>query len=102
MRQVIILPAARIDMLEQAEYYDSEGGEHSATVSSLNVSQLRTAAAFPESGTRVRLKHPLLKGCRCILAPEFEKVLIFYTLSNEEVQIVRVFHGARDIESVLD
>jgi hypothetical protein len=27
MRPVVILPAARIDLLEQAEYYDSEGGE---------------------------------------------------------------------------
>ena len=27
MRRVVILPAASTDLLKQAEYYDSEGGE---------------------------------------------------------------------------
>lgn len=103
MRQVVILPAARIDMLEQGEYYDSEGGEELGDrfIAECEAGFARLAL-YPESGTRVRLKHPQLEDCRFILVPGFEKILIFYKLSDEKIQIVRVLHGARDIETVLD
>jgi toxin ParE1/3/4 len=103
MLPVVILPAARLDLLEQAEYYDSEGGEDLGNRFIANCEAgFARLAVFPESGTRVRLKHPELKDCRFILAPGFEKILIFYKLSDNKVQVVRVLHGARDIESVPD
>jgi len=103
MLPVVILPAARIDMLEQAEYYDSEGGEGLGNLSIVKCeSGFGRLASFPESGTTVRLKHPQLKACRFILTPGFEKILIFYRLRDNAIQIVRVLHGARDIESVLN
>jgi plasmid stabilization system protein ParE len=77
--------------------------KNSATVSIAECeSGFARLAAFPEGGTRVRLKHAQLEDCRFILVPGFEKMLIFYKLTDEKIQIVRVLHGARDIESVLD
>ncbi|MGO9471122.1 MAG: type II toxin-antitoxin system RelE/ParE family toxin [Isosphaeraceae bacterium] len=32
----------------------------------------------------------------------FEKHLIFYRLADDDVEIVRVLRGARDLDSVLD
>ena len=57
---------------------------------------------FPESGTLVRHKHPKLEGCRFILVPEFRKILIFYKPMQDHVAIVRILHGARNIEAALD
>jgi toxin ParE1/3/4 len=103
MPPVVILRAAQNDLLDQAEYFDSQGGE---TLGDRFLARCETGferiAAFPESGTRVRLRHPKLEGCRFILAPEFDRILIFYRLDEGKIQIVRVLHGARDIETALD
>jgi toxin ParE1/3/4 len=101
MLAVVVLPAAQNDLLDQAEYYDSQGGE---TLGNRFLARCEAGferiAAFPESGTRVRLRHPKLKGCRFILVPDFDKILIFYKSSEGKIQIVRVLHGARNIETL--
>ena len=56
-------------------------------------------AEFPKSGTHVRYRHPLLEGCRFILVPEFDKILVFYRIAGGQLEIVRILHGARDIEA---
>ena len=103
MLPVIVLDAARRDQLDQAEYFDSAGG---TSLGDRFVEGCQSAferlAAFPESGARVRYRHPALEGCRFILVPGFDKVLVFYRVSEDRIEIVRVLHGARDIESVLD
>ena len=83
MPPVFILPAAQKDLFDQADYYDSQGGE---TLGDRFLARCEAGferiAAFPESGTRVRLRHPNLEGCRFILAPEFDRILIFYRLGE--------------------
>lgn len=102
MPPIVVRPAARNDQLDLAEYYDAEGGE------SLGNRFLQQCDAgferlsqFPESGTLVRYKDPKLKGCRFILIPGFDKILIFYKARKDRVEIVRILHGARDIEEAL-
>lgn len=53
---------------------------------------------FPASGTLVRYKQRRLEGCRFILVSQFEKLLIFYQLLPDHIEIVRILHGARDLE----
>lgn len=99
MLPVVICPAARNDQLDIAEYYDAHGGE---TLGSRFLHQcdagFERLAHFPESGTVVRYKHPKLAGCRFILVPGFDKILIFYKALPDRIEIVRILHGARNIE----
>jgi toxin ParE1/3/4 len=103
MLLVIIRPAARNDQLDLAEYYDAEAGE---TVGNSFLQEcdagFERLSRFPDSGTLVRYKHPKLEGCRFILVPEFEKILIFYKRLPGCIEIVRILHGARDIEGALN
>ncbi len=45
--------------------------------------------------------HNLLKSVRVFrVAPPFDKYLIFYDLDAAGVRILRVLHGAQDLESI--
>jgi toxin ParE1/3/4 len=103
MLPVFVRPASRNDQLELAEYYDADAGEEigSRFVQACDRGFERLAQ-FPVSGTLVRYKHPKLEGCRFILVPDFEKILIFNRSLPERVEIVRILHGASDIEGALD
>ena len=83
--------------------YDAEGGE---ILGSQFVDQcdagFERLAHFPESGTLVRYNHRKLEGCRFILVPGFDKILIFYKPMPDRIEIVRILHGARNIEGALN
>ena len=51
-------------------------------------------AQFPEVGPLARFKHPALKGMRFfVLAPPFNRWLIFYKPADQSVEIRRVLYG---------
>ena len=100
---VFLRPAARIDQLDLAEYYDEHGGESFGELFLQRCNEgFDRLSQFPESGTIVHCNHLKLKGCRFILVPEFEMILIFYKAEKHQVQIVRILHGSRDIIAALD
>lgn len=45
--------------------------------------------------TRI-FQSPLLLGMRIIPLKKFEKYLVFYRLHGDDIEIIRVIHGARD------
>ncbi|BDC52238.1 hypothetical protein F183_A45530 [Bryobacterales bacterium F-183] len=103
MIRVTVLPAAELDMLEQVEFYDGEGGN--AALGDRFVAACEAGFArlssFPESGAPVRLQHPKIQGIRFIPVPDFHDILILYQIRDGAVRIVRVLHGKRDIQAIL-
>jgi toxin ParE1/3/4 len=59
-------------------------------------------AQMPALGERRDSANPRLAGLRVWRVEGFEKHLIFYRPTEGGIEIVRVLHGARDIDSVLD
>ena len=59
-------------------------------------------AEFPFVGTERRFANERWDNLRKWQIPKFEKYLIYYTVSEDTVEIVRVFHSSRDIEELLD
>jgi toxin ParE1/3/4 len=59
-------------------------------------------ADHPHMGTVYEAEDAELVGLRRFPVTGFQSYLIFYTSSNEGIQIVRIIHGARDIPKVLD
>jgi toxin ParE1/3/4 len=59
-------------------------------------------AATPEMGVRGRFKNPRLAGVRFFPVSEFENYLIFYRPLAPGVQVLHVFHGARDVRTLLE
>jgi toxin ParE1/3/4 len=101
--EITVRPAARRDQIELAEYYESEGGESIALRFLQGCDDaFDQIASFPESGTKVRYRNPKLSKCRFVLVPGFENIVIFYLPMPTQIEIVRILHGARDIDNALD
>ncbi|HTI69523.1 MAG TPA: type II toxin-antitoxin system RelE/ParE family toxin [Candidatus Limnocylindria bacterium] len=59
-------------------------------------------AANPTLGKARRFKTPRLKHVRFWRVTGFENYLIFYLPIPKGVQVLHVYHGARDIESLIE
>jgi toxin ParE1/3/4 len=59
-------------------------------------------ARMPKMGRPFPLKNPRLAGLRKWQIKGFENYLIFYFEQSEEIQILRILHGSRDVVSVLE
>jgi toxin ParE1/3/4 len=57
---------------------------------------------MPSGGSPREVRNPMLAGLRMWIVPEFRNYLVFYLTPVGTVEIVRVFHGARDIETILE
>ncbi len=52
-------------------------------------------------GEKVEGRAPGLLGLRCDRVPNFRNHLVFYRYDDDKVEVARVLHGARDIETIL-
>ena len=96
-----IADAAVFDVLEQANWYKNQSGEDLAirwerAVTSTLLRILRT----PRIGTPCRFKSDELHDVRRVPVARFNKHLIFYRVRQSEFLVLRVVHGARDLEKL--
>ncbi len=63
---------------------------------------IENLARMPEIGSPWRSKDPALAGLRVGSIRRFEKYLIFYRPISDGIEVIRVLHGARDIDAVLE
>lgn len=97
-----ISDAAASDIVEQADWYEAQSGrslaerwEKAVTAAILNT------VRSPNSGTPCAFKSSELSHVRRISIAGFPKHLIFYRFSEREIFLLRVVHGARDLERLL-
>ena len=92
------LPVAEDDLNEIVDYLL----EHSINAANLFIDELEgleeQLSMFPESATPMRNKKLRSKGYRMVVISEY---LLFYTLRNETVYIMRIIHGKRNYLSLL-
>jgi toxin ParE1/3/4 len=58
-------------------------------------------ADHPFSGMSATCIHPNLAGMRKLTVPGFRNYLIFYRVVQEEVELLRILHGAQDLSTEL-
>jgi toxin ParE1/3/4 len=100
----IILPAARDDILRQFRYYLVEQDKPQVAERFLSAVR-RTMEAIirmPEGGTPKRLYREALRGLRSWPVKGFEDVRVYYLAYKGGVRVVRVLHGKRDINNILE
>lgn len=99
----LVRPRADGDLDDQAFYY--------ATVASADVGHRFLLAAHdtfallatqPDMGWDARLRHPSLKSLRVFRVKGFERILALYLPMPDGVEIVRVIHGSRDLQGLLN
>lgn len=99
--RIILSDLAVADILEQADWYEAQADQKLAkqwqkavTAALLRITQR------PSAGALCGFKADELEGTRRVPVPEFPKHLIFYRLHENEILILRVVHGACDLESL--
>ena len=60
-----------------------------------------TLVSTPDIGRPYASSHSRLRDVRAISIGRFRNYLIFYRRKADEVEVLRVLHGARDIRSIL-
>jgi Plasmid stabilization system protein len=96
MPTVLIKPRARVDLVDIWHYIAVVSPTKAdRLLDSLNT-QFQKLARFPEIG---RAREELAPSLRSF---SVKRYAIFYRIIKDGVEIVRVLHGARDIESILE
>jgi toxin ParE1/3/4 len=87
---------------EQADWYELRSShalvkrwENAITAALLRIEK------NPRSGAKCGFSVDELQGIRRMPIAGFPRHLIFYRADEEEIRILRVVHGARDLESLL-
>ncbi len=100
--RLVLSDAAVVDILEQADWYAVQSGvalgkrwEKAVTSAVLRVLN------NPAAGTPCAFRRAELRDVRRATIPGFPKHLLFYSIQGTEVLVLRVIHGARDLEGLL-
>jgi len=100
--RLVLSDAAIADVVEQADWYIAQSGaalakrwERAVTSAVLRI------LANPAAGTRCTFRLIELRDVRRATLPGFPKHLLFYRFRQSEVLVLRVVHGARDLENLL-
>ena len=98
-----VLPAADRDLDDQAAYLAHEASlETALRFYDAADATFQTLARMSGMGERWVSPEPRLDGLRVFRIKGFENHLVFYRPTEDGIAIVRVLHGARDIDSVLN
>ena len=99
-----IRPAARDDILRQFRYYlvNQDRPEVANRFVEAVDKTVEKILRTPNAGAPKQLFNPLLAGLRSWPVEDFEDIRVYYLTEKDEVRIVRVLHGKRDIQRILE
>ncbi len=95
MPSVVVRPRALIDLADIWAFIARHSVDHADRFAMLIDSQFRVLARQPRMG---RLRPELVTNLRSFPVGRY---VIFYVPLSKGIEIIRVLHGARDIESIL-
>ena len=100
--RLIVRPRATEDIAEQFFYYSSQASMETALrfldAAEESFNDLRQ---MPGRGARRPMNNPTLGEVRQWRIKGFEAILVFYQVTEDTLHILRVLHGARDLEALL-
>jgi len=100
---VILRPLADLDIDHQFEYLAIEAGLETARRFLREVQQAcKTLQQSPELGSPRALGDRRLAGLRMWPVRGYRRHLMFYIPTSRAIEVVRILHGARDVESLLE
>ncbi|WP_138497524.1 type II toxin-antitoxin system RelE/ParE family toxin [Nostoc sp. PA-18-2419] len=90
------------DLIDLATYIAEDNLDASDRFLTAAEATFKQLAKTPAIGKFCQFSHPNLGDTRQISIKGFKKYLIFYRITESAVDILRVIHGARDLESIFD
>jgi toxin ParE1/3/4 len=101
-RTIWILPRTRRDIVDLATHIGGQSPAAAERFFDCSAKLIEQLARSPHIGHRFQSINPLLDGVRVSTIPGFANHLVFHALLHDEVHIVRVLHGARDIDRAFE
>jgi toxin ParE1/3/4 len=100
IRPVRLRSAAENDVVEHARYLQEKSP--SAAIRFLDAfdAAVGLIGRSPGIGGSCRFRNRLFDGIRVWPIAGFKTYLVFYRILPDEIEIVRVIHGARDLNSI--
>jgi plasmid stabilization system protein ParE len=99
--RLVFSDAVAADIVEQADWYSAQSGKALAERREDAVtSAIMRVLHRPKAGTPCQFHASELHDLRRTAIPGFPKHLFFYRFDRDEVLMVRVVRGARDLEPV--
>jgi toxin ParE1/3/4 len=96
--------SAREDILRQYEYYLSEADDELVAARFLSAveSAIERVCRQPGIGAPKALRNLKLAGLRSSPVGGFSDIRVYYLVSEQVLRVVRVLHGKRDIDPLLE
>jgi len=98
---ILVRSGARRDMDRLADFIGDRNRTAGRRFLEAARETIHKIASTPELGTAYESANPLMAGVRVWPVQGFDKVLVFYQVRSAGIVVVRVLHGARDIENIL-
>lgn len=98
MSEVRIDQAAEDDLLEIWAYIARDNPEAGDRVLEAAYQTFEALGQNPGLGVTFWSRNPKLRGTRQFVLTDFPNYVIFYRNIEERIEILRVVHGARDID----
>jgi toxin ParE1/3/4 len=97
----IIRPQVYWDLDEIAAYIQKDNPQAALRFLDSADATFASLAQMPGIGSRYLVRHPRLKDLRCFPVKDFPNHLIFYQPADDDTEIIRVLHGARNLAAIL-
>jgi toxin ParE1/3/4 len=101
-RKLVVSRRAESDLDEESEYLGRDDPALAERFLSAAKATFVDLAATPGLGRLREFRSARLRGLRSWRIRSFENWLVFYRVVDETVEIVRVLHGARDLDAAFD
>jgi toxin ParE1/3/4 len=100
---LVKLPSAERDLIGCYAYL----GEHASIATADRFlkaveTTLGLIAKSPGIGTPYPTSNPKLAKLRALRVSKFKRYLLFYLVHDDQIELVRVLYGARNIRAILD
>lgn len=97
----IVRPKARRDIRDIAFHIAADNLDASSRFVDQVYQAFELLAQLPNAGSTRRFRREGLRGLRLWRVPHFKDYLIVYRPMRDGVDVIRVLHGARNIERLL-
>ena len=94
MKRLLLSTSARSELINIRKYVATENKQAANRIIREIKARFETLVKFPELGRR---RDELKKGMRSFAIKNY---VVFYFVTENSVEIVRVLHGAQDIDSI--
>ena len=99
--RILIRPKAQADLDDTAEYIGRENPGAAVRFLAAAEETFKQLLATPGLGRVREYLDPRLTGLRSWRVRGFENWLVFYRPTDDEIEVIRVLHGARDLVPLL-